>query len=67
MERVGRRYEEWVGGKDGADFVEFLDGQRVQRVVRCVGRVVVVARGVSGLSEEFGLFGLEAVLGGAPW
>lgn len=48
--------------EDGADFVEFLDGEGVEGVMGHGG--VVVARGVGWVLEEVGF--QEAVLGGAP-
>ena len=54
-----------MGGEDGADFVEFLDSEWVERVVRGVGVVVAFLTGLvaRGVLEDFG-FGLEAVFGG---
>lgn len=61
VERVGGGGgEERVGVEDGADGVEFLDGEGVERVVGGVGAVVFeAARWDRG-------FGLDAVFGGAP-
>lgn len=60
---VGGIFKEHVGLDDGADFVEFLDGEGVEWVVGDVGGVV--ARGVGGGGlEEVWFLKKEAVLGG---
>lgn len=65
MDSIWRGLEEGVGGEDGANVVDFLDGEWVKRMVRGVRGMVV--GGFSGLFEGIGeFFGLNSVLGGAP-
>lgn len=62
VDGVGAGLEEKMGGDDGTDSVDFLDGEGVERVVGGVGGVVAAARGIQ--AEEIGG---KAVVGRVNW